>query len=202
MGPNSNFYAAISLAADLVIVNLLIVMTSLPIVTAGAALRAGNAVVAAMLAEEGAYPARQFFMEFRRQWKTASLWNLIVIALSLLASYELVVINQVELGSGRALALRSCLVSGLLVIAGITLWFYYLSALHPASFTITIVDAVQSAIRWLPRTLLYLFLLALPVIVLMLAPTRWLVALFFYTVIGVALTIYVGQMILRGALEH
>ena len=47
--PESRFMSAFTLLADIVILNMLIVCSSLPIVTGGAALRAANVVVGDML---------------------------------------------------------------------------------------------------------------------------------------------------------
>ena len=77
--PESRFMSAFTLLADIVILNMLIVCSSLPIVTGGAALRAANVVVGDMLQGIGSRYGLQYLREFRNQARPATLWWLCLL---------------------------------------------------------------------------------------------------------------------------
>lgn len=60
LGPESKFYEVLSLFADLVIVNVLLVVSSFPIFTAGMSLRTAHDVIGDMVREEGTSRGRTF----------------------------------------------------------------------------------------------------------------------------------------------
>nr|WP_162933281.1 DUF624 domain-containing protein [Corynebacterium lactis] len=91
---DTKFYAAWSLLADLVIINLLMVIASFPVVTAGAATRAGAVVVREMVREEGSRPARTFLRALLRNWLSPSLWWLVTLVLGSGIAYEFYVISR------------------------------------------------------------------------------------------------------------
>ena len=60
--------AVFSLFADLVVVNMLMVLSALPVLTAGAALRAGNVVIGQMVRGVGSGYGVRFVRELPRRF--------------------------------------------------------------------------------------------------------------------------------------
>ena len=106
---DTKFYAAWSLLADLVIINLLMIVASIPIVTAGAATRAGVVVARDMVREEGSRPVRRFLRTLLDNWRTPTLWWLFTLVLAGAIGYEFYVISRADLGT-----------VGLIFAAGVT----------------------------------------------------------------------------------
>lgn len=201
MNPESGIFQALSLAADLVIVNVLMVLTSIPIVTIGASLRAGNYVIAQMVAESGSHPARTYFRAFASQIKVVTAWWLVVLLVISLFTVEWLVLDNMDIAPNTDFAFRTGLLSGVLIVAGISLWLFYEEALSARSFSTAFVEAAMLSLRHLPRTFLGLAMLALPMIFFILAPERWVALLSFYLIIGFALTLYLFQLLVRGVLS-
>lgn len=199
LGPDSNFYHAFSLAADIVVVNVLMVLCSLPLVTAGAAMRAGNVVISQLIDERGSRPAATFFAEFRRHARLPMAWGTLVIGLLALSRWEMAIIDRAELGS-IAIVMKAGLISGLAIVLGISLWLYVSEATRPRGGWAAVEKAAVAAIAYLPRTLIGLAMLALPLGILMLSPGSWPVVIAFYLIIGVALTFYLFQLLVRSRL--
>ena len=86
--PDSRFMSAFTLMADIVILNMLMILSSLPIVTGGAALRAANVVVGDMIQGLGSRYALQYLREFRRQARPATLWWLVLLVAAAVLVYE------------------------------------------------------------------------------------------------------------------
>ena len=189
LGPESKFYEVLSLFADLVIVNVLLVVSSFPIFTAGMSLRTAHDVIGDMVREEGTSRGRTFLRRLLVRPGINSAWWLIVLAVGALAAYEL---------GTAGLVLRAGLLSGLIVLAGITVWFFHLDPqLADAPFAHRLAAAATSAVRFLPRTLLALvpwaLLLGFPFFV----PSAWGGWLFFVVAVGPALAIYLGELALQ-----
>lgn len=202
IGPDSGFYNALSLATDIVVVNALTILTSLPLVTVGASLRAANVVIAQLIAEEGSRPTRTYLNQFRREWKTSTLWSLILTVIGVLALYEFWIIGQAEIEPTVSFMLRAGIFSGLIVLGGISFWFFYFEAHRPRAFKETFTAAALSAIRYLPRTLVGVALIVAPLVFVVIAPSRWVVVLFYFLVIGIAFSIYLFQLAARGTLSR
>lgn len=229
LSPEGNFYGVLALAADLVIVNLLLLVTSLPIVTAGAALRSANFVIGQLVHEEGSKPARTFFREFKNQWKPASIWWLILVGLAIFGAYDLLVLTRAQLDPTIDLFFRAALLAGFIVLAGISAWFFALAAgwgktdlgapstdsrKLPASqvaanrvaaapsFKELFMAASLYAIRHLPLTLVAIIILMAPGVVLVVYPKVWGTLLFFYLVFGMAFSIYLIHLVFRRSLER
>lgn len=229
LSPEGNFYSVLALAADIVVVNILLLVTSVPIMTAGAALRSANFVVGQLVREEGSKPTRTFFREFKNQWQPASLWWLILVGLSVFGAYDLFVLTRAQLDPTFDLFFRAALLAGFIVLGGISVWFYALAAgwgntdlrenasvsgrltatevasrrvAGAPSFKELFVAACLYAIRHLPLTLIAIIILMLPGVVLIVYPKVWGMMLFFYLVFGVAFSIYMIHLIFRKSLER
>lgn len=72
-GPDSNLFKFLQILMDLAIMNVLFLLTSLPVITIGAAYTALLSCVFDLLMEEGRFSARFFLKKFREVWKPASL---------------------------------------------------------------------------------------------------------------------------------
>lgn len=189
--PDSRFYAAFSLAADLVIVNFCMVIASLPIITAGAATKAGAYVTRQLARDEGSRPFATFWRQFRASFLPSTGYFVGTTCIAVLGIYEIYVIR----GAGEglispmaALVLESGIWSGLIILTIITVRFYPKCSLK---------GAVLDAMRDLPRTLLAaLGLAALPIVAL--TTSVGLGTIITYVVlVGLALPWYVAGLILK-----
>lgn len=72
-GPDSNLFKFLQILMNLAIMNVLFLLTSLPVITIGAAYTALLSCVFDLLMEEGRFSARFFLKKFRAVWKPASL---------------------------------------------------------------------------------------------------------------------------------
>lgn len=88
LSPDSEFMIAVSKIADYIMVNLLCVLFSIPIVTAGAAMSAKFYV--AMKLERGEEPqvCKAFFKAFRQNFKQATLIWVVVLAISAVIAWD------------------------------------------------------------------------------------------------------------------
>ncbi|MGV0361003.1 ABC transport system MusEFGK2I component MusI [Corynebacterium minutissimum] len=195
LGPESKFYAVLSLFADLVIVNVLVVITCFPVVTGGMSLRTAHEVTGHMVREEGSRRGSAFIRNLLTRPWTNTAWWLICLAAVGLAAYEFAIIARADLGH-MGIVLRAALISGLIVLSCISVWFFHLDA--PSSgFRRRCAAAITHAVAHLPRTLLAIAPGVLMVLFPFFFPEQWGSYVFFLAVFGPALAIYLAELALQ-----
>lgn len=125
MNPDSKVMQALALAADVVLVNVLLILTSLPVVTAGAALAASHATLLELINDEGSGVVRTYLRHFRASWKAATLGWFIVLVAGLLLAWEFWALGRMD-GWG-ALAAQTGVIVGVLLLAIWAVWFFPLA---------------------------------------------------------------------------
>ena len=195
LGPESKFYAVLSLFADLVIVNVLLVITCFPVFTGGMSLRTAHEVTGRMVREEGSRRGSMFVRRLLTRPGINTAWWLICLAVLGLAAYEFAIIAQADLGA-VGIALRATLISGLVLLACISVWFFHLDAPY-SSFRQRSTAAITHAVAHLPRTVLAVLPTALLVLFPLFFPSQWGGYLFFLAVLGPALAIYLAELALQ-----
>lgn len=188
LSPDSKFSAAMMMAADLVILNVLAVVSSLPIVTIGAVQRSLHQVTREMAQDNAVRPIRDFFAAVGKYPARMVAWSCVMVGFVLLATYEFIVIARAGLTTGETVALSAAVLSGVVLITAVALW--YLRAL-------SVPEALGNAIRQLPRTLLAVLAHTWWVLVLLFLPGQWGVVLAFQLIIGFALSAYLSNLALR-----
>ena len=195
LGPESKFYAALSLFADLVIVNVLLVITCFPVFTGGMSLRTAHAVTGQMVREEGSRRGSAFVRGLLTRPGVNTAWWLICLAVAALAAYEFAIIAKAGFGT-MGVVLRAALISGLLVMGCISVWFFHLD--RPGlSFRQRSTAAITKAVAHLPRTLLAVCPAALLVLFPFFFPAQWGGYVFFLAVLGPALAVYLAELALQ-----
>lgn len=198
---DTKFYAAWSLLADLVIINLLMIATSFPFVAAGASTRAGVVVARDMVREEGSAPVRRFLRALLANWRTPTLWWLITVVVSCGVGYEFYVISRADLG-GVGMVLTAGVLSGSLLLLGITAWFYPLCALSdaPTPLRRTLATAAALSIKHLPRTAAAIAALLIAPAAVYFFPGRIYAIATYFMLIGHALSWYLVMLAVEPAL--
>lgn len=198
---DTKFYAVWSLLADLVIINLLMILASIPVVTAGAATRAGVVVARDMVRDEGSTPVRRFLRALLDNWRTPTLWWLLTLVFSGAIGYEFYVISRAGLGN-VGLIFAAGVTSGSLVLLGITAWVYPLCALSDEHTPLrrTLATATSMTVKNLPRTALaVLALLIVPAAVFFFPGQIYAIATYIF-LIGYALSWYLVMLAIEPVL--
>lgn len=188
LSPDSKFSAAMMMAADLVILNVLAVVCSLPIISVGAVQRSLSRVTQEMAKDNAVRPVRDFFAAATRFPGRMVAWSCAMVAFVLLATYEFIVIARAGLSTGESVALSAAVLSGVVLVTAVALW--YLREL-------SLPNAVGNAIRQLPKTLLAVLAHTWWVLILLFLPGQWGAVLAFQLIVGFALSAYLTNLILR-----
>lgn len=180
---------ALSIAADLLLVNLFTVVLSIPVVTIGPAFIAMHDIVIRIVRGEEGYTVKPYFQAFAANFKQGLLMSL-VLALSgafLYFDYLAAVTYIPEL--------KAAIIAIGIIILAIAFYAFALMARYENTFGASLKNAAVLAVGYFPRTLL----------MVVCSIGLWLVCIHFYQIgapvlllFGLSLPCYVNVLLLNG----
>ncbi len=150
--------------ADLIILNFLVIICSLPIFTIGASWTALYYVTLKMVKNEESYIARDFFKSFKENFRQATfIWLINLIALIILGIDALIMFR----GAIPKLpeALTAAMIVLAVVLAAVMVYVYPVLSHFYNNTMNTVKNAFLLAISNFPYTLLFLIVIALPYVI-------------------------------------
>lgn len=205
VGVGSRFFSAWTLAADLVLVNLAMVLVGLPLVTIGAGLAAGFVVCVQLVSGAGARPLASFFRAFGRALLPGTLLWLASAGLGALLIWEWFVAGQLA-SATAALLVRSILLIAGVLLAMVSVWLWPLlgARLDTSDAPVRLTElgtlaraALLASIKYLPRTLVALLVVTAPAVLAALSPAIGARMVIWFAVLGLALGCYLIVLTLR-----
>lgn len=151
--PDSPLMRFLTKLADLMILNLLFLLSCIPVVTIGAAWTAMYYVTLKMVRDEEDSIVRGFFRAFRRNWKQATILWLMVLGLGAVIVLDIRFLNAMG-DSATAAAMKTAV--EILGVLGLMVLQYLFPGLarFEASTGNTLKNACLLAVGNLPKTLL------------------------------------------------
>lgn len=152
-------------AADLMWLNILVIICSLPIFTAGAALTSAHYVALKMWRNEEGYITKDFFKAFRMNFKQATLiWLILLLIAAVLGVDFYLMRNNEELNIPEILQVL-IMAAGILFLF-LVVWVFPVQAKFINTIPKTMKNAFALAMIQLPKTLLMIIAYALPWVIL------------------------------------
>lgn len=150
--PDSPLMRFMTKVADLMILNILFLVTCLPVFTIGAALTGLYAVTLKMVRDQEGSIAKSYFHAFRQNFRQATLLWLAVLALMVILLLDIRVLNAVatDWAIGLKLAVE---VVGVLALA-VAQYLFPLVAKFEATLGGHVKNACLLALAYLPKTAL------------------------------------------------
>lgn len=181
--PDSRFTKVFTIIADLIVLNALTLVCCIPIVTAGASLTAMYAGVFRLKRGEEGYLVKEFFRDFKNNFKQSTAMWLIVVVLLVLLYLDYRIFSGLA-GWAEILQIITYAVGILLYLT--LLYALPLQARFVNSVKATLRNAVLLSFSKLQYTLLIGVINALPVILMMYVP----MIVGVYVLIGVSGTVW------------
>ena len=174
--------------ADLVILNLLVIVCSIPIFTIGASWTAMYFVTMRMVRKEESYIVRDFFRSFKENFKQATvIWLFALFAVGIFAG-DVIIYRMIPEQIPKALMI-AVLVLAYLVLGTIIYVFPMLSRYHN-TIKGTIKNAFLVSVVNIPYTIIFVLLMSIPFIMAV-----FLVELMpFVIMVGFSLPAYVASI--------
>lgn len=151
---DSGLFRFLSRLADLMILNMLFILTCIPIVTIGAACTSLYYVTMKMARDEDAYIARSYFRSFKQNFKQATLIWIVALLLIILLFMDFRILSVMTAGFVKIV--RIALISVSLIAAMVLLYTFPVLAKFYNSIKNTIKNAFFMSIRHFPKTIVML----------------------------------------------
>ena len=150
--------------ADLMILNLLMIVCCIPVITIGASITAMHYVILKMIRGEDGYLIRGFFKSFKTNFKQATLiWLLMLVVIVVYVGDALIFsFSGVSFPKPMVIAVAAV---GIMMYM-IAMYIFPLLARFENSIRNTVKNAALIAIGNLPKTILMAVLYALPLVVI------------------------------------
>lgn len=158
-------------ATDLVVLNILYIICSIPLITIGASTTALYYVTLRMTKNEEGYILKDFFRSFKDNFRQATIIWLVLLGIGGIIGAEFFVVNNME---GTVAFVVECIVFlGILLFAFEVLYVFPVLARFENTVKNTMKNALFISILQIPKTLIMLVFSCIP-IVLVLVSLRWL----------------------------
>jgi uncharacterized membrane protein YesL len=189
---DSPFMRLLTKVADLIILNILVILCSIPIVTMGASLTGMHYVLLKMVRNEDGYIVKGFFKSFKQNFKQATIIWLIIIAFAAVLVVDWLIYKQNAAQLSKVMMI--ILVALVMVVGmGISYVFPVLSRFDNTVFK-TIKNSIFMAILSFPKTVLMITCYAIPFLLLWYVPSSVPVVL----MLGISGPAYLAAMIYNG----
>lgn len=181
-------------AADLIILNILFVICSLPVFTIGATTTAMYYVVLKMVKNEESYISRNFFRSLKQNFKQATIIWLALLAGAVLLFFDFNIVSQAgSVGMFKFIAIGLYFI--LLLWGMIFVYVFPLLAKFDNTVKNTLKNALKMAVCHFPWTILLLAITCVPMFFTLNYGAVLMIGLFFWPAIGFALTSFLNSKI-------
>lgn len=199
---DNGFWQAMGTCGDLLLLNALAVLLSLPLLTAGAAIPALYYVLYKIIERENSGTLRNFFRSFRQNLRQGIILTLVLAAMGLILCYDLLFARALFLAGTGAVRILSAALGGFLLFLYLTelLYVFPLQARFYNPVSVTLKNALLLGVIHLPRTILMLLsdgaVLGVSVLCFRFAPQLFVLPL----LLGFPLSAYLKARLLQGIL--
>lgn len=186
---------ALSKICDMVFLNVLWVICSIPVVTIGASTTALYTVMLKLVRNEEGYIFRSFFRAFKENFKQSTLIWLIIAAFSVVWWVDFRIAGMMGAGVGEVLRIIFLIVAFLLL--SVTIYVFPLTARYENKISATLKNALILTIAKLPYTLLMVAVVVVAVLASLWNTMMLMIALPLWFLFMVSLIAWINSYLLR-----
>lgn len=186
---------ALSKICDMVCLNLLWLLCSIPLVTIGASTTAMYTVMLKMVKNEEGYIFRGFFKAFKENFRQSTIIWLILVLLSIVWWVDFRFASMLS-GTMGVLFKGIFLILGFVLLA-VTIYVFPLTARYVNSIQATVKNALILTIAKLPYTLVMVVILIAAVLASLWNVRNLILSLPLWAIFGVSLVVWMNSHILR-----
>lgn len=190
----------LSKVADMMILNLVFLISCLPIVTIGASVTALSYVTLKMKDGEEGYIVRTFFRSFRENFKQSTIIWLIMLVLAVVMSLDFMIIGSME--GTMAMVMKVLVGVGALIWLMVFLYVFPLQSRFYNTIRSTVQNAVLLSIANFPKTICMMAVMIGSVLLtLWNSYTIW-YGLLVWILLGFAIVAWINSQFLYGIIKR
>lgn len=185
---DSPFFRLMSRIGDIFLLNLIFVITCIPIVTIGAAVTALMTIEIKMTTNKEGYIISGYWKAFRRNFKQATIIHLLLGGIGLLLLFDLNFWVNLETNGSNLMIVVSII--PIILYSMIMIYVYVQQAIFENRIIATIKNSLLMAIKYLPITiLLAISMVAVVCVMYMFSIVRIFMLLFGFGLLGYAFSV-------------
>lgn len=190
---------AVGRFCDLIELNILWVLCSLPIVTIGASTSALYYVMLKFVKNEEGYIVRSFFKAFKENLKKSTIIWFIIIILACAIGVDIRIIGMLQLGTTLKVILGGVIIFVGFMLVGLTLYAFPMTARYENTLKQTIKNSLLLSVLKLPYTILMVLVIVGAVVLTFFNMKTLSIGILIWMLGGASLLAWVNSHILRKA---
>ena len=197
---DNKFFEVLGKITDIIILNLLCIISCLPIITIGASVTATYFVALQMVRNEETYIIREFIKGFKENFIfSTKVWSIILI-IGLVLSFDFY-ISRLILNEYMRITLQFILTIVSIIFIFLLTYVFPIISKFENTIKNTMINSILISIQHLPKTIFMVFINLSPIIFTLILSNYWGHILFFYTVMGFASITYINSMFFNKIFE-
>lgn len=197
---DNKFFEVLGKITDIIILNLLCIVSCMPIITIGASITATYFVALQMVRDEETYIIREFIKRFKENFIfSTKVWSIILI-IGLVLSFDFY-ISRLILNEYMRITLQFILTIVSIIFIFLLTYVFPIISKFENTIKNTMINSILISIQHLPKTIFMVFINLSPIILTLILSNYWGHILFFYTVMGFASITYINSMFFNKIFE-
>ena len=198
MRPDNKFFSFMSFVGDIILLNVLFIITSLPIVTIGVSLTALYASLKKRIHGHESYPAKDYFKYWKENAKNSMIiWCVLLPFLIGMILFTMYIANHLE-----NLAAVCVYFLFFLILLFILTYVFPLQATFINKPLRILLNSLLTAIRHLPYTLALIFITSIPVCITLYFPRALYFTFAYWLLLGFSLSTIVSVLLTERVFKH
>lgn len=197
---DGKLFHILSRIADLILLNVLWLVTSLPVITIGASTTALYYVMLKIIKNEESYIIKSYFHSFRQNIRQSTTIWLFLLTVGTVIYYDSYICSQIT--GFNTKPLQALLLFIELIIFAVAFYSFPVLARFDNSTCNILKNALLMASAHLPYTFILFLLYGGPILLMIQYPLVMIGGIFFYLFIGISITAWISSFLLRRILDR
>lgn len=189
-------FNALNRICDLVVINVLFIICSIPIITIGASATGALKACRGVALDDGKKPSRAFFSGFKENFKQATILWLITLVVAAALFYYYLIVRENFTGTVYTV-LTVALVALVIILLGVLSYAFPLMTRYENSLRDHVRNALYLSASYIPRTLLMVAVNVLPLFLFATSVDLFSYTLIFWILIGMSGIFTLDSLLLK-----
>lgn len=190
---DNKFFEALGKISNIVILNLLCIVSCLPIITIGASVTATYFIAMQIVKDEESYIIKEFIKRFKENFIISTKIWIIMMIIGGVLCFDFYISKLIINEYMRIILQFILLIISIIFVFSIT-YVFPIASKFENTVKNTMINSILISIQHLPQTIVMTLVNLSPIILIFMLSDYWGQILFFYTVIGFAVIAYINSI--------
>lgn len=190
---DNKFFEALGKISNIVILNLLCIVSCLPIITIGASVTATYFIAMQIVKDEESYIIKEFIKRFKENFIISTKIWIIMMIIGGVLCFDFYISKLIINEYMRIILQFILLMISIIFVFSIT-YVFPIASKFENTVKNTMINSILISIQHLPQTIVMTLVNLSPIILIFMLSDYWGQILFFYTVIGFAVIAYINSI--------